>query len=428
MTARRGQVHQDVPGAGCPATPCNCSVVYRTEDQGDSWSQTAFEPWSAAHPRTEGPLVAPLLRKDGRLVSLWQLGNRLQLDPSDPTNRTLRSPNAAWLDTGSELQLESVSSAKISGVPIAPGPGGESSMDTPMVMYQASELSQRNGGGHILTMCELPRPSPRPCPAAYHLRTSSADGFATNRSATRGCLGEAQDETPGKRWWCYTTFIAHSEDEGESWQYRGRIDWTGEKAAIEGPCEAETVELRNGRLFNLMRVASNYSLFQSFSDDAGRTWTAPAATPMWSVAPRVLAMPNGALVATGSRPATGLWVSADGAGAEWRFWNADEQHNLRAASSQARFPAADAAVRHCNDSAHCDPTHPINDWPGQWPGPSPARSGYNGLQALPCSPTSSNSNCSVLLIYDLLECGWGGCPNGSPKHDWVFSMRVSVAV
>eukprot|EP01052_Picozoa_sp_SAG31_P052556 SAG31_NODE_13028_length_898_cov_1.216521_1_plen_104_part_01 len=26
------QIHQDVPGSGCPAAPCNCSVVFRTSD------------------------------------------------------------------------------------------------------------------------------------------------------------------------------------------------------------------------------------------------------------------------------------------------------------------------------------------------------------------------------------------------------------
>lgn len=38
--------------------------------------------------------------------------------------------------------------------------------------------------------------------------------------------------------------------------------------------------------------------------------------PEWycNRSPRVLALPNGALVATASRPATGFWVSADGAG------------------------------------------------------------------------------------------------------------------
>jgi hypothetical protein len=165
-----------------------------------------------------------------------------------------------------------------------------------------------------------------------------------------------------------------------------------------------------------MRVASNYSLFQSFSTSAGRTWTAPEATAMWSVAPRVLALPNGALVATASRPATGLWVSEDGAGVAWKFFNVDAEHNQRAAAGLPLFPAADAAAKHCNDSAHCDPTMPSSD--------GPARSGYNGLQLVNCTATS----CVVMVLYDLLECGWGGCHNGAPHHDWVFSMRLTVVV
>jgi hypothetical protein len=115
--------------------------------------------------------VAPILRQDGRIVSLWQNGNRLQLDPSDPTNLTLKSLTGVWHDTGTELVLESETTVEVKGTPIAPGPGGESSMDTPMAMYQASALSERNGGGHLLTLY----------------------GFATNRSATKGCSGEARN-------------------------------------------------------------------------------------------------------------------------------------------------------------------------------------------------------------------------------------------
>lgn len=223
------QIHQDVPRSGCPAAPCNCSVVYRTSDHGRSWRQTS---WGGVGPhgtrpnQTEAPLVAPLLRKDGRLVSLWQEGNRLLLDPSDPTNRTLQSPNGVWHDTGEELVLESEATVHVTGTPIAPGPGGESSMDTPMVMYQATEISSQNGGGHLL----------------------SAYGFAANMTLNGGCKGEAQDEKPGTHWWCYSSFVMHSSDEGASWQYRGRIDWTGASAPIEGPCESETVELKDGRL------------------------------------------------------------------------------------------------------------------------------------------------------------------------------------
>eukprot|EP01046_Picozoa_sp_COSAG06_P070785 COSAG06_NODE_19950_length_816_cov_1.715481_1_plen_243_part_10 len=172
------QIHQDVPGSGCPTMPCNCSVVYKTTDHGRSWFQTRFEAGSKpSRPGlgpTEQPLVAPLLRKDGKIVSLWLVGNRLLLDPSDPTNRTLHSPNGVWRDTGDALVLESEATVQVAGTPIAPGPGGESSMDTPMVMYQVSELSAHNGGGHLV----------------------SAYGFATNASAIEGCKGEAQDEQP----------------------------------------------------------------------------------------------------------------------------------------------------------------------------------------------------------------------------------------
>ena len=111
----------------------------------------------------------------------------------------------------------------------------------------------------------------------------------------------------------------------------------------------------------------------------------------------------------------------------WQFWNVDAEHNKCVTAGQPSFSAVDASVKRCNDtcSAHCDATHPINKWPGQWPGETPAWSGYNGMQLVDCPSATS---CVVMLLYDLLECGWGGCPNGAPHHDWVFSMRECQCV
>eukprot|EP01052_Picozoa_sp_SAG31_P066817 SAG31_NODE_25612_length_458_cov_0.654596_1_plen_116_part_01 len=61
--------------------------------------------------------------------------------------------------------------------------------------------------------------------------------------------------------------------------------------------------------------------------DEGHTWTEPVATPMWSVWANVVRLGSDVLVATSGRPGIGLWVSSDGGGESWQFYNLAAIHN-----------------------------------------------------------------------------------------------------
>ena len=51
------------------------------------------------------------------------------------------------------------------------------------------------------------------------------------------------------------------------------------------------------------------------------------ATPLWSVFANVVRLGDEVLVATSGRPGIGLWVSVDGAGDAWEYYNLAAIHN-----------------------------------------------------------------------------------------------------
>lgn len=92
---------------------------------------------------------------------------------------------------------------------------------------------------------------------------------------------------------------AESRDEGRSWQ----LIWSKElqtKEQQENFQEPYAVELSDGRLIGLFRFETRGGeyLWQTESDDGGRTWSVPHPTPIWGYPPHLLLLRDGQLLCT----------------------------------------------------------------------------------------------------------------------------------
>jgi hypothetical protein len=91
-----------------------------------------------------------------------------------------------------------------------------------------------------------------------------------------------------------TVFVVHSADGGRSW---GR---PVEAAAVPGKAfeEPAVLLLRSDRLLMLLRENVSRRLHQCHSDDGGRSWSRPEATPIDGYPPHLLTLADGRLLCT----------------------------------------------------------------------------------------------------------------------------------
>src|SRR5262249_13037199 len=117
----------------------------------------------------------------------------------------------------------------------------------------------------------------------------------------------------------YSLALLESKD-GRDWKFRSLIAGADcQLAGGEGPCESVTVRLKDGRLMNVFRLASNVPYGQTFSDDDGLTWSEPKAmSEAHSVQPSLAVMPDGSLILTGGRPGIFAWINRAGDGQAWQ--------------------------------------------------------------------------------------------------------------
>lgn len=132
--------------------------------------------------------------------------------------------------------------------------------------------------------------------------------------APGGCSQEiSPTRVDGAGWLCSAIIMMSSDDDGDNWSYRGRIDWDGGDADVSGPSSVALAQLQNGEILGLVSVGSNRTLYRTTStlDDAGAQWSTLTQTDLWSTDPSVLVLPNGATVVTSARPGLSMWVSVD---------------------------------------------------------------------------------------------------------------------
>lgn len=134
------------------------------------------------------------------------------------------------------------------------------------------------------------------------------------------------------------TALLQSTDRGRSWSVRNAAIMP--PTASLGSNEMALSRTSDGRLIGFLRGDGSNSLYQTYSDDDGVTWTAPtvieapAGAPRGWVDPGVVLQPNGMLVLTYGRPDNTVLVSRDGTGRTW-----DEHRTIFANAPRDTQPA-----------------------------------------------------------------------------------------
>ncbi len=122
----------------------------------------------------------------------------------------------------------------------------------------------------------------------------------------------------------YRLALIRSDDQGGSWHQSstiaavepGATPWQG--MGSEGPCEAGMVRLADGRLFAMFRTGGDGCIGAAWSQDDGRSWTAPVSLPYKGVALRVRRLASGVLACTTGRPGpVVVMFNLDGTGKTW---------------------------------------------------------------------------------------------------------------
>lgn len=230
------------------------------------------------------------------------------------------------------------------------------------------------------------------------LRGVAADAVGGCSQPAAGGGGGAT-ATAAERWLCSSVALLYSSDEGLSWSYRGRIDWGGAVAPVRGPVAVAVAELGDGTVLAMVSVGANHTLRRTLSRDQGATWTALQETGVgpltgarvWSVAPQLLVLPNGALVLSAGRPGLAVWVSVDGAGETFQRTDLAAAHNAglgtRGTLAHHRFGGGSLT------------TEPV-----AVAGAGAETSGQTSLQLLECygSRYWAGERCEFAVVYDRL--------------------------
>ena len=137
---------------------------------------------------------------------------------------------------------------------------------------------------------------------------------------------------------------------------------------------------------NIFRLASNVPYGQTFSDDDGKTWSAPVAMKdAHSVQPSVAQMRDGSLVLSGGRPGIFAWINRSGDGKEWLQVDLQSHHN-------ENHPQ-DAIMR------------------------SDHTTSYTEVVAL--------DEHSVIVMYDRIPHGWNAIPENASDTNSIWVVKLS---
>ena len=123
----------------------------------------------------------------------------------------------------------------------------------------------------------------------------------------------------------YRTMIVRSTDNGRTWAYTGTAGYSPKDphpylaGSYCGYCEPSLTLLSNGQLLCIMRTqgaqyAGEYRpLYQSWSDDLGKTWTRPVLSKpyLMNIAPTSAVLDNGVVVCRYGRPGFHVAFSLD---------------------------------------------------------------------------------------------------------------------
>ena len=137
-------------------------------------------------------------------------------------------------------------------------------------------------------------------------------------------LGSMYGNLRGDDNW-YRTMVLRSTDEGQSWQFHATVASGPDDPDPQlvgsycGYCEPSLALLENGQLLCIMRTqgaqfAGEYRpLYQSWSDDLGKTWTRPLPSKphLMNIAPTLAVLDSGVVVCRYGRPGFHVAFSLD---------------------------------------------------------------------------------------------------------------------
>ncbi len=201
----------------------------------------------------------------------------------------------------------------------------------------------------------------------------------------------------------YSLVLAESPD-GFEWRIRSII--AGADCPLEGqegPCESAICRLADGRLMCVFRLASFVRYGCTYSNDDGRTWTAPANTAPGSVEPSLTVMPSGVVALSGGRPGVFVWFNVDGRGEDWQAVDIVAHHNA--------CPGVDPI------------TNPGMAWVAR---DEMIAKGLGGFSSCYTELARLDDH-HLLLIYDRLGLGWHQIPDESSEVNSVWVMRITIS-
>jgi hypothetical protein len=171
---------------------------------------------------------------------------------------------------------------------------------------------------------------------------------------------------------------------GTAWKFRSIVaDSACSLPGTDGPGEAATVRLADGRLLCVFRLGGGSPLGQAFSGDEGATWTRSVMRGPHSVMPGIVRMTDGTLALSSGRPGIFVWLDPKGEGSVWHSVDLVANHNAARPDEKVE-----------------------------------KTSGYTEIVVLDDS--------HLLVIYDRIPFGWNVIPEESTETNSCWVVRLTV--
>ncbi len=141
------------------------------------------------------------------------------------------------------------------------------------------------------------------------------------------CYEEFHGPSTSESAMTWTAYVLRSRDRGRSW---GEPSVIGEHGVHGiGYNEPALIHLPSGRTIALLRTGPAGWLYQSDSHDLGKTWSAPARTPMWGYPAHLRQLQDGRLLATYGHRREPFGIRACLSSDEGKSWNIESEIVLR---------------------------------------------------------------------------------------------------